>query len=142
MTESPQRLPPEAIQAVLDRSPFATFLGLRVVTADHEAQVLRIVMPMRQELERKCGSAQAHGGAVASLIDIAGDFAVGMLVGGAVPTINLSVDYLRPASGGDLEAIASVRRLGRSIGVVDIEVTDKQAKLIAIGRATYSSVRG
>jgi uncharacterized protein (TIGR00369 family) len=99
-------------------------------------------MPMRQELERKCGSAQAHGGAVASLIDIAGDFAVGMLVGGAVPTINLSVDYLRPASGGDLEAIASVRRLGRSIGVVDIEVTDKQAKLIAIGRATYSSVRG
>jgi uncharacterized protein (TIGR00369 family) len=142
MTESPQRLTLEGIQAALERSPFAVFLGLRVLAADHEAQTLRIAMPMRPELERKSSSAQAHGGAIASLIDVAGDFAVGMLVGGGVPTINLSVDYLRPASGGELQAIASVRRLGRTLGVVDIDVIDMQAKLIAIGRASYSAVRG
>ena len=54
---------------------------------------------MRPELERRPGTRQFHGGPIAAFIDIVGDFAIGMLVGGGVPTINLRIDYLRPAIG-------------------------------------------
>src|SRR6202040_3441913 len=83
-----------------------------------------------------------HGGVIASLIDVAGDFALVMLVGGGVPTINLRIDYLRPAGGDNLRATASVRRAGRTIGVVDIDVTDGSDRLVAIGRGCYSMAVG
>ena len=40
---------------------------------------------MRIELERRAGTRQFHGGPIAALIDAAGDFAIGMLIGGGVP---------------------------------------------------------
>jgi uncharacterized protein (TIGR00369 family) len=79
---------------------------------------------------------------IATLIDVAGDFALVILVGGGVPTINLRIDYLRPAGGGSLTAIASVRRAGKTIGVVDIDVTDGTGRLVAIGRGCYGMAVG
>ena len=48
------------------------------------------------------------------------------------------MDFLRPGTNTDLTATAKTRRLGRSVGVVDIDVHDDQGKLCAIGRGTYS----
>jgi uncharacterized protein (TIGR00369 family) len=93
-------------------------------------------------VERTAGSGQFHGGVIASLIDIAGDFALIAVLGFGVPTINLRVDYLRPALNNDLLAAAHVRRAGRSIGVVDIEVTDSTGRLIALGRGCYGTQQG
>jgi len=71
-----------------------------------------------------------------------GDFAIGMLVGGGVPTINLRTDYLRPGIGDALTAVARVRRTGKANAVVDIEVFDDEKKHVALGRGTYSSTAG
>ena len=95
-------------------------------------------MPMRPEFERRAGTGQYHGGAIAALIDIAGDYALVMKVGGGVPTINFRVDFLRPASNTALTATATTRRLGRTVAVVDIDVHDDNGKLCAVGRGTYS----
>ncbi len=57
----------------------------------------------------------------------------------AFPTVNFRVDYFRPAIDTALTAVARVRRLGRSIGVSDVDVYDDKGALIAIGRATYST---
>ncbi|MGH8240249.1 MAG: PaaI family thioesterase, partial [Steroidobacteraceae bacterium] len=46
---------------------------------------------------------------IASLVDIAGDFALIAVLGHGVPTINFRVDYLRPAVGTDLIERAQVR---------------------------------
>jgi len=62
-----------------------------------------------------------------------------MLVGGGVPTINLRTDYLRPALGEFLTAVARVRRSSRTLAVVDIEVVDDQDRLVALGRGTYAN---
>jgi uncharacterized protein (TIGR00369 family) len=94
------------------------------------------------QVERITGSGQFHGGVIASLIDIAGDFALIAVLGYGVPTINLRIDYLRPALNNDLLATARVRRAGRSIGVVDIEVTDTADRLIALGRGCYGTQQG
>ena len=132
----------EGMQAMLDGSPFIHLLRMRAVSLDRDRQQVVLSMPLAPEYERHPGTGQFHGGVIASLIDVAGDFALVILVGGGVPTINLRVDYLRPAGGGDLTATASVRRAGRTIGVVDIDVTDTAGRLVAVGRGCYGMAVG
>jgi uncharacterized protein (TIGR00369 family) len=139
---SDARLSVEQIQAIFDASPFLGFLRLRVVALDHDAGTLTVSMPMRPELERRAGTGQFHGGPIAAFIDSVGDYAIGMALGGGVPTINLRIDYLRPAAGGSLTATARVRRAGRTVALVDVDVYDEQQTLVAVGRGTYSSQRG
>ena len=143
MNETPSdKLTAEQIQATFDVSPFIRFLGLRVVSLDYATGSLTVTMPMRQEIERRAGTRQFHGGPIAAFIDIVGDFAVGMAVGGGVPTINLRIDYVRPAMGSALTATARVRRSGRTVALVDVDVFDEQQSLVAVGRGTYSPQRG
>ena len=137
-----ERLSVEQVQAIFDASPFLGFLQLRAVALDHGAGTLTVTMPMRPELERRLGTAQFHGGPIAAFIDIVGDFAVGMAVGGGVPTINLRIDYLKPAVGSLLTGTARVRRTGRTVALVDVDVHDEKQSLVAVGRGTYSPQRG
>jgi uncharacterized protein (TIGR00369 family) len=137
-----ERLSVEQVQAIFDASPFLGFLQLRAVALDHGAATLTVTMPMRPELERRIGTGQFHGGPIAAFIDIVGDFAVGMTVGGGVPTINLRIDYLKPAVGSLLTGTARVRRTGRTVALVDVDVHDDKQTLVAVGRGTYSPQRG
>ena len=136
------KLTREQIQEILDDSPFISFCGMTCEEIRPEEDEVVIRMPMRPELERSPGTAQYHGGPIASLIDVAGDFALALGLGGAVPTINLRTDYLRPAFGGSLVATARVRRAGRTVGVVDVDVHDEEDRLVAVGRGCYSSKVG
>jgi uncharacterized protein (TIGR00369 family) len=130
------------IQAIFDRSPFIAWLGLQVVSLDHDRQEISVRMAMRPEFERRPGTRQFHGGPIAAFIDVTGDFAVGMTAGGGVPTMNFRTDFLRPAIGEALIAVARVRRAGRTTAIVDIEVVDDQERLVALGRGTYASTAG
>ena len=128
------------LQDRLGRSPFIAFLGLTVTEADPVRQLVAMTLPMRPEFERGAGSGQWHGGPIAAVIDTVGDFALVMMLGRPLPTINFRVDYLRPAVNTALTATARVRRAGRSVGVVDVDVTDDNGNLVAVGRAAYSTL--
>jgi uncharacterized protein (TIGR00369 family) len=132
----------EKLEALLSDSPFQKLLGLRLDAFDVAAQTVTIRSVYGTNVERSAGSGQYHGGVIASLIDIAGDFALIAVLGHGVPTINFRVDYLRPAANTDLMAEARVRRAGRTIGVVDIDVLDANGRLIALGRGCYSTQPG
>lgn len=140
--QASERLDAAAVQAIFDRSPFISSLRLQVVALDQDKAEISVKMPLRAELERRAGTKQFHGGPIASFIDTVGDFAIGMAVGGGVPTINLRIDYLRAAIADELIATARVRRAGKTFAVVDVDVTDPSGKLVAVGRGTYSSQRG
>jgi uncharacterized protein (TIGR00369 family) len=143
MSDAPrEKLDSAGVQAIFDLSPFISWLGLKVVSLDHARQEITVRMAMRPELERRPGTRQFHGGPIAAFIDITGDFAIGMLVGGGVPTMNFRTDFLRPAIGEGLTAVARVRRAGKTAAVVDIEVADDEKRLVAIGRGAYSSSVG
>ncbi len=133
-------------QATLERlladSPFQKLLGLHLEAFDVATQSVTIRSIFGPHVERATGTGQYHGGVIASLIDIAGDFALIAVLGHGVPTINFRVDYLRPAAHSDLLAQARVRRAGRTIGVVDIDVTGVDGRLIALGRGCYSTQPG
>ncbi len=139
---APERLSLEQINGIFTLSPFIAFLGIRGTALDYDKSEFSATMPLRPEVERRKGTGQFHGGPLASFIDVVGDFAIGMLVGGGVPTMNLRIDYLRPATGSLLSGTAKVRRAGRTVAVVDIDVFDDQNRLVAIGRGTYSGTKG
>jgi uncharacterized protein (TIGR00369 family) len=125
------------IEAMLKQSPFISFLGLTVIGLDTDKQEIVMRSPMRPEFEREPGTKQWHGGPIASIIDTVGDYALVTFVGRGLPTINFRVDYFRPAIDTALISTGRVRRLGRTVGVADVDVHDEKGALIAIGRATY-----
>lgn len=127
------------VQRLMDEAPMIRFLGMKVGAVDAEEGTADFTLPMKHEFARAAGSMQFHGGAISAFIDTAGDFAIGVCVGGPVPTMNLRVDFLRPASGEALTARARVRRLGRTVGIADVDVLDCENRLVAIGRGTYSA---
>jgi uncharacterized protein (TIGR00369 family) len=128
------------LQAMLDNSPFISFLGLKVIEADPAKERVTMRCEMRPEFERGKGSGQWHGGPLAAIIDTVGDYALIMALRRPLPTINFRVDYLRPAIKTSLITTATVRRNGKSVGVVDVDVFNEQKALLAIGRATYSTL--
>jgi uncharacterized protein (TIGR00369 family) len=140
--ETAQPLSGEELQRMLDNSPFIAFLGLKVVDADAAKERVTMTCAMRPEFERGKGSGQWHGGPLAAIIDTVGDYALIMALRRGLPTINFRVDYLRPAIKTDLIVTATVRRNGKSVGVVDVDVFNEQKALLAIGRATYSTLAG
>jgi uncharacterized protein (TIGR00369 family) len=142
VSEAPKPLSGEEMQAMLDRSPFISFLGLRITEADAAREQVTMVCDMRPEFERGKGTGQWHGGPIAAIIDTVGDYALVMALRRGLPTVNFRVDYLRPAVKTRLIITARVRRAGKSVGVVDVDVFNEQKALVAVGRATYSTLPG
>ncbi len=133
------RLPLEMLPEVLRRSPYHRLLGFEMVRAVPGEVVIR--MPFREDLlagDDEIGQ-YVHGGAIASLIDTTGDFAVIAAVGYDVPTIDLRVDYLRPATGGALTATGRAIKAGRSLAVADVEVVGEDGKPVAVGRGAFKT---
>jgi uncharacterized protein (TIGR00369 family) len=129
----------EELQERLSHSAFIDSLQLTVLSADPDAQQVVMRAAMRPEFERGRGTGQWHGGPIAAIIDTAGDYALVMLLGRPLPTVNFRVDYLRPAIDTALIVTATVRRSGRLVGIVDVDVVNESGQLLAIGRATYAT---
>jgi uncharacterized protein (TIGR00369 family) len=81
-----------------------------------------------------------HGGILATLADIAMGLAVRTVVGPRRRhvTIDLHVQYLRPARPGRLEALGSVVRVGTHVAVAEGSVMDAAGRLLVRASGTYS----
>ena len=122
------------------RSPFHQFLEMDLVSFDVDKGEVRFHVPFKPGFKRTPQAEGIHGGVLASIIDIAGDFALAVKMQKmGFPTIDLRIDYLRMAADGDMTAVARAVKAGRTIGVADIEVTDARGRLAAIGRGTYAT---
>jgi uncharacterized protein (TIGR00369 family) len=127
--------PARLVTEVLMGSALAQRLGIILDTLHPDRVVLR--MPFRAD-NVTVGSI-VHGGAIATLIDVAGAAASASgapleVKGGATTT--LTVSYLAPADGVDLTAEARVIQRGRSQTVSDVEVRDPAGRLVAKGLVT------
>lgn len=129
--------PLATLPEVLRQSPYARLLRLEMIRAALDGVVVR--MPFREDLIAgdDALARYVHGGAIASLIDIAGTFAIIAAVGHDVVTVDLRVDYLRPVMSGDLLATARPVRVGRSLAVADVEVAAENGKIAAVGRGLF-----
>jgi uncharacterized protein (TIGR00369 family) len=127
----------EIMRQFLPSSPFPGHLGIRLV--DMGPGTATLGLPFAEALVT--AGTTVHGGAVASLIDTAG--MVAAWSGGEVPdrlrgsTVGLTVSFLAPADGADLQASATVLRRGRSIVHVDVDVRTASGTAVAKGLVTY-----
>jgi uncharacterized protein (TIGR00369 family) len=132
----------EELHAYMDASPFIRASGMIITAIDLANETINVSMALKPEFERGAGTGQFHGGPIAALIDTAGCFTMIMVLGHGVPTVNFRTDYLRPAINTTLHATASLRRVGRTVGVVDVDVNNDTGKLVAVGRGTFGSSAG
>lgn len=121
----------------VEHSPFHRLLGLELVRAQDGDVEMRL--PWRDDFRRADDSNWYHGGIISALVDIAGDYAIASKLGRWVATIDLRVDYLRPALEGELTALARAVKVGRTVGVADVELRDAKGAVVAIGRCAYST---
>ena len=131
---------PDAVRAldgIIRNPPFHKWLHVEAVDAAPGRAVLRI--PPNPEFVGNPFIPAVHGGIIAALIDLAGGAALFVELQFPTPTIDMRVDYLRPAIAGKaLVADARVKRLGATVAFVDIDVNDEDGRLVATGRCAYS----
>ena len=102
----------------------------------------RAQVTMTAEKRHLNGAGAVHGGAIATLIDVAMGKAVASLFAadGRPVTIEMKVNYLEPGEVGDLVAEARVSRRGRRLVVVHADVTQCAThETVAEAMGTFTS---
>lgn len=118
-------------------SPFHRWLGLRVESVTREE--LRLRATWREEWGNGTVEQVTHGGILATLLDLAADWALVATQGAPAPTIDFTTHFLRAAAPGDLVVVARPVKLGRSLTVAEAEILNEAGKQVAVGRGTYAS---
>ena len=135
-----------------EHQEFLSWIGTRVDNVDEGTMTLSV--PYHQKLSNTRPNAppeeraDLHGGIAATLIDTAGGLSLRTKLddpfGARIATINLNVNYLRPATG-DLSATSTVVRVGGSVGVSQIIVEsttpDGETREVATGQGAYRIFR-
>ena len=121
----------------LQQAPFSKLLGLKIESAANGDAVVR--MPFNLALLNDGGpKAPVHGGAIATLADLAACAAVWSLIETTrSATISMTVNYTGFAIESDLIARAKVRRKGKRIASLRVEIVDDSGALVADALITY-----
>jgi uncharacterized protein (TIGR00369 family) len=152
MGEAPFKL--EELDDLLRIPPFHAYMGVTAAHASPGRCVLRV--PPKEEFVGNPLVPAIHGGIISALIDLAGGAALFVDLKMPTPTVDMRVDFIRPAiAGRALSADARVKSLGRTVAFVDVDVHQPPgeaaefpanadvdgARLVAQGRCVYSVKR-
>jgi uncharacterized protein (TIGR00369 family) len=133
-----------------ERIPFNTVLGLEVESL--AASGVTGSLAMRPELIGHYAHHRLHGGVISAALDAMAGLAVMAAIGarhmdeppaerlrrfGKLGTIDLRIDYLRPATGERFTLRGEVLRLGSRVATTRMEFGDAEGKLLATGSAAY-----
>jgi uncharacterized protein (TIGR00369 family) len=133
-----------------ERIPFNRVIGLRIDSLT--AQGVSAQIAMRPELIGHFTHQRLHGGVISATLDAMAGLAVMAAIGarhldeaidarlarfGKLGTIDLRIDYLRPATGPHFTATAQVLRLGSRLASTRMEFADAKGTLLATGAAAY-----
>jgi uncharacterized protein (TIGR00369 family) len=132
------------------RVAFNSVLGLQVTRLEPEAVEGRIAM--KPELVGHFIQNRLHGGVISAALDSMGGLAVMAAIGARhmdeapmqrlhrfakLGTIDLRVDYLRPAVGESFGVRAQVLRLGSRVASTRMEFLAADGKLLSTGAGAY-----
>jgi uncharacterized protein (TIGR00369 family) len=129
-----------ALQSILDgvAAEYVKRLGLRVETVDHDGVAL--TLPVAPELVH--GGGVLCGQAIMSAADTAMLVAMISKLGEFKPmtTVQLQTSFLRPVPKAivEIEVVARVLRLGKTLCYGDVTFSDSGKKVVAHATTTYS----
>lgn len=130
------------MRASFEKQGLMALIGARLV--DVERGRVRIDLPRRPEVSQQHG--YVHAGATSAIADSAGGYA-GLTVmpeGAEVLTVEYKLNLMAPAAG-DLEAVGTVIRSGRTLTVCRLEVVavvGEQRTQVAAGMQTLICLPG
>lgn len=125
----------EKLQERLTANPFNAWMGLKILKLDEDS--IEIGLVWREEMISNPAARVTHGGILSALVDVAADFMIAAKIGAPAPTVDMRVDFHRPAAPGDLRAVGRLVRLGNTLSTASGEVYDGEGRLIASGRGLY-----
>ena len=122
----------------LPSPPFQHHLGIETVEAAEGRTLLRFTF--RTEFGNRKGD--VHGGVLATLMDLAISQAIRSAAPGiaGLSTINMTVNYLEPASG-DLIARGRAIKVGGSIGIGEFTCETTDGRLVATATGAFRMIR-
>jgi uncharacterized protein (TIGR00369 family) len=158
MTRHPPDVPPEFEDEFVlglkdifeEKIVFNSVIGLKIHTLRSECVIGRIAM--KHELVGHYAFNRLHGGVISAGLDAMGGLAVMAAIGarhmdeapaqrllrfGKLGTIDLRIDYLRPAIGEHFELHAEVLRLGSRVASTRMEFRGADGKLVSTGAGAY-----
>ena len=133
-----------------ERIAFNRVIGLRIDRIAPERVTGRL--EMRPELIGHYAHHRLHGGVISATLDAMAGLAVMAAIGarhmdetpadrlrrfGKLGTIDLRIDYLRPAIGARFTLDAEVLRLGSRVASTRMGFRDAEGKLLATGSSAY-----
>ena len=80
-----------------------------------------------------------HGGCLATLADTVGGCCA-CSKGGICVTASSTMEFLRPANGSAITCVATPKKLGRTLSVVQVELFNDNQTLVATGTFTFFMV--
>lgn len=109
-----------AVRRSFARQGFMAHLGAKLVRIGHGTTEIRL--PRRPELLQQHG--YFHGGAIATIADVAGGYAAYSLMGAddSVLTVEFKLNLIAPGDGRELRARGHVIRSGRTLTVTRADV--------------------
>jgi uncharacterized protein (TIGR00369 family) len=122
-------------ERLLASAPFHAAIGLELLEWGEGTIVLRFAPPV---LVRAPDTGGVHGGAIATALDTAACFAVIAATGLDCATIDLRVDYLRPALDDEFRLEGRPLRVGRRFGRADATVATLDGGVVATARGTFT----
>ena len=123
-----------------ERMPFNDHLGIELLEAEDGHAVGRLELAAEHSSNPE--TLVAHGGVTYALADTVGGAAAVSASHAVTPTVDMRIDYLAPATGGELLAEASLVRNGDGVATVEVEVIDGAGEKIAAARGTYKTGGG
>jgi 1,4-dihydroxy-2-naphthoyl-CoA hydrolase len=112
-------------------------LGLQVLEVTDD--VIKGRMPVEDRIRQPYGI--VHGGAMSTIAESLASMgtAQGVLAEGKIAMgQEINASFMRPITSGHVNALARVRRRGRTAWNWDIEITDDEGRLCALLRATIA----
>jgi uncharacterized protein (TIGR00369 family) len=115
----------ERLSAALGEAPYARFLGLRAEIAGDE---MTAILPFSEHLVGNTLIPALHGGVVGAFLEMT---AIAQLLVSEpqrrrAKTIDVTIEYLRPARALTTYARADLRKVGRRIANVHVEAWQEQ----------------
>jgi uncharacterized protein (TIGR00369 family) len=124
------------LQRLLDASPVHRALRLRVAEGDGDIVLRADAGP---EHLAEDGADYLHGGVVATVLDTTATFALIGATGADWNTVDLRVDYLRPAPPGELLARGNAVQIGKRLGRASAELfAAESGRLVASATGTFA----
>lgn len=119
-----------------DRYPFGEHLGVEVTHVEDGYVEGKLELEAHHSLSESM--VLAHGGVAFGLADSLSAAALASVEGTPGPTLDVRIDYLRPATG-DIYGEAEVVRYGSDTGVVAVDLFDEKERRIATTRGVYKT---